>query len=54
MRPQKMIDSDATFNVGTAVAALSFVGDGVYIAMNGRVYHASTVRRDGRTGKFVH
>jgi L-asparaginase len=53
MRPQKMIDSDAAFNIGAAVSALSILGTGVYLTMNGRVHAANSVRRDGRTGHFV-
>ena len=53
MRPQKMVDSDASFNVGVAVGALGVLGAGVYLAMNGRIYGANSVRRDGRTGLFV-
>jgi len=53
MRPQKMTDSDAAFNIGVAVGALNVLGSGVYLAMNGRVYEAGSVRRDGRTGLFV-
>jgi len=53
MRPAKMVDSDASFNLGCAVGALGVLGAGVYLAMNGRVYEAGSVRRDGRTGLFV-
>ena len=53
MRPQKMVDSDAAFNVGVAMGALNVLGAGVYLAMNGRVHEANSVRRGGRTGLFV-
>ena len=53
MRPQKMVDSDAPFNIGVAVGALGVLGSGVYLCMNGRVFEANSVRRDGRTGLFV-
>ena len=53
MRPQKMVDSDASFNIGAAVGALNILGAGVYVCMNGRVYESGSVRRDGRTGHFV-
>jgi L-asparaginase len=38
MRPEKFSDSDAMFNVGVAVGALSILSSRVYIAMNGRIY----------------
>eukprot|EP00622_Pseudochattonella_farcimen_P004378 FR739757.1.p1 GENE.FR739757.1~~FR739757.1.p1 ORF type:complete len:168 (+),score=21.55 FR739757.1:61-504(+) len=53
MRPQKMVDSDASFNIGVAVGALNVLGAGVYLCMNGRVFEANAVRRDGKTGLFV-
>lgn len=53
VRPEKFLDSDAPFNVGTAIGAINFLRDGVYIAMNGRVYPWSKVRRDTETGQFA-
>lgn len=52
-RPQKLIDSDASFNIGAAIGALNVLGNGVFLCMNGRIYEANKVRRDGRTGLFV-
>jgi len=53
MRPEKFSDSDASFNVGTAIGAVNVIEDGVYIAMNGGVYRWDRVRRDGDSGRFV-
>ena len=53
MKPEKFVDSDASFNVGAAVGALSVVSNGVYVAMNGRVLPWNRVKRDERTGRFV-
>jgi len=53
MKPEKFLDSDASFNVGAAVGALNVLDSGVYIAMNGRVLSWDKVSRDGRTGRFV-
>ncbi len=53
VRPEKFLDSDAPFNVGTAIGAINFLRDGVYIAMNGRVYPWNKVRRDTETGQFA-
>lgn len=53
VRPEKFLDSDAPFNVGTAIGAINFLRDGVYIAMNGRVYPWNKFRRDTETGQFA-
>lgn len=53
MRPERFADSDASFNVGTAIGAINIISKGVYIAMNGRVYPWNKVKRDERTGQFV-
>ena len=52
-KPEKFTDSDAAFNVGTAVGAVNVVEDGVYIAMNGRVLPWNRVKRDRKTGQFI-
>ncbi len=44
--------SDAKFNIGFAFAAVQSLPKGVYVAMNGRVFHASNVRKNLRTGYF--
>ncbi|HWY80236.1 MAG TPA: asparaginase domain-containing protein [Candidatus Sulfotelmatobacter sp.] len=38
LRPEKFVNSDAMFNIGTAVGAINVLANGVYIAMNGRIY----------------
>jgi L-asparaginase len=53
MKPEKFSDSDAAFNVGTAIGALNVLDKGVYIAMNGRVYPWNKVERNRETGHFV-
>jgi len=53
MKPEKFTDSDAQFNVGTAIGAMNILSNGVYIAMNGRIYPWNKVRRNPRTGQFV-
>lgn len=53
VRPEKFSDSDAPFNLGTAVGAIGVLEDGVYIAMNGGVYPWGRVRRNPETGQFV-
>jgi L-asparaginase len=52
-KPEKFVDSDASFNLGTAVGAISLLQKGVYIAMNGRIYPWNKVKRNSETGQFV-
>lgn len=53
VRPERFSDSDAAFNIGTAVGAANVLQSGVYIAMNGRVYPWDCVKRDPQTGRFL-
>ena len=53
MRPERFNNSDAAFNIGVAVGALNVLQEGVYVAMNGRVYPSNKVVRDLTTGQFV-
>jgi L-asparaginase len=53
MKPEKFVDSDAAFSLGTAVGAINVLQQGVYIAMNGRIYPWNKVKRNSRTGQFV-
>ncbi len=53
MRPEKFYDSDADFNIGTAVGAVQCLPAGVYLAMNGCIYRWDNVRKDVASGKFV-
>lgn len=50
--PEKFSDSDAEFNLGTAVGALNILKTGVFIAMNGRIFPHNKVKRDSSTGRF--
>lgn len=51
--PEKFKDSDAGFNLGTAVGAMEHLEKGVYVAMNGRVFRNNEVKREARTGRFI-
>jgi L-asparaginase len=53
MRPERFRDSDADFNLGTAIGGINVLENGVYIAMNGRVCSWNKVKRDLETGQFV-
>jgi L-asparaginase len=52
MNPARFTVSDAVFNVGCAVGAVQALPPGVYIAMNGRVFPAGTVRKNRERGRF--
>lgn len=54
MRPALMRDTDAHFNVGFAAAATQLLPEGVFIAMNGRLFEAGRVRKNRDAGKFEH
>ena len=52
LSPARFKTSDATFNVGMAVAAAQVAAPGVYIAMSGQVFSAGTVRKNRAENKF--
>lgn len=52
MTPARFSVSDAEFNIGCAVGALLSQPPGVYIAMNGLVFPAGTVRKNREAGRF--
>lgn len=52
MQPARFRDSDAVFNVGCAVGALQVLSPGVYIAMNGVVAAADTVKKNRAASRF--
>ena len=51
--PARFRDNDAVFNIGFALAAMQVLPEGVYIAMNGRVYEPAKVRKDRDLNRFV-
>lgn len=53
LRPERFSNSDADFNVGTAIGALNVLQAGVYIAMQGRIFSWDEVKRNKETGQFV-
>lgn len=52
MQPALLRNSDAAFNIGTAVAALGLLPPGVYIAMHGRVFDPLKTRKNLRLNRF--
>lgn len=52
MAPARFRVTDAIFNIGSAVGALQSLTDGVYLAMNGRIFEAGKVRKNREAGRF--
>ena len=52
MIPIKFGSSDGLFNLGSALAFAQSLPRGVYVAMNGRYFKASNVRKNKQTGVF--
>lgn len=52
MIPIKFGSSDGLFNLGSALAFAQSLPPGVYVAMNGRYFHAGRVRKNKQTGIF--
>jgi L-asparaginase len=52
MAPARFESSDAEFNIGMAVGAVSCLPDGVYIAMNGRIFDPFKCRKNRARGTF--
>lgn len=46
-------ESDATFNLGYAIAAAKLLPPGVYVAMNGHMFDADDVEKDVSEGVFT-
>lgn len=52
MVPYRVQDSDALFNFGSAFTAVQLLSEGVYIVMNGKVFHWDKVRKNKALGLF--
>lgn len=52
MRPHSFFQSDGAFNLGSAVIAAQLLGHGVWAVMNGRVFHASEIKKNTELGRF--
>jgi len=52
MIPYAFGSSDGMFNLGSALSFVQILEPGVYIAMNGRYFLASNVRKNPKTGLF--
>ncbi len=52
LNPARFQGSDAVFNIGTAVGAVQSLPDGIYIAMNGRIWQPERVRKNVDANRF--
>ena len=52
MVPYKFGSSDGLFNLGSALSFVQTLAPGVYVAMNGKYFHADKVRKNKKTGLF--
>ena len=52
LNPARFQGSDAVFNIGCAVGAVQTLPDGVYIAMNGRIWDPTKVRKNRDANRF--
>ena len=52
MQPARMRYSDAIYNLGFASAAVQLLPQGVYLAMNGRVFDPCKVTKNRARGRF--
>ena len=52
LSPARFRGSDAEFNIGCAVGAVQALPPGVYIAMNGRIWDPSKVRKNVAANRF--
>ena len=52
MQPARMRRTDAIFNIGFAWSAVQLLPAGVYIAMNGEVFEAGSVRKNLKAQRF--
>ena len=52
LNPARFRGSDAEFNIGTAVGAVQSLPPGVYIAMNGRIWDPTKVRKNVEANRF--
>jgi L-asparaginase len=52
LNPARFRGSDADFNIGTAVGAVQCLPPGVYIAMNGRIWDPTKVRKNVAANRF--
>lgn len=52
MIPYKFGSSDGLFNMGSAMAYVQSMPEGVYVAMNGQIFDWNNCRKDKKSARF--
>lgn len=52
IQPARFRFTDAVFNVGCAITAVQLLSEGVYIAMNGKIFDPENVRKNMDKNRF--
>ena len=52
MRPFMLGNSDASFNMASALMAAQLASNGIYLAMNGQLFNANSVKKNRELGQF--
>jgi L-asparaginase len=52
MQPAKFRQTDAVFNIASAITAVQLLAPGVYIAMNGRIFDPMKARKNIEKNRF--
>ena len=52
MQPARFRFTDAIFNVASAITAVQLLGEGVWIAINGRIFNPDFVRKNVELNRF--
>lgn len=52
MYPAQFKDSDAVFNLGSAITSVQILEPGIYIAMNGRIFTPGNARKNIKLNRF--
>ncbi len=52
MQPARFRMTDAVFNIASAVTAVQLLSEGVYIAMNGRIFRPDRARKNVAMNRF--
>jgi L-asparaginase len=52
MQPARFRVTDASFNIGSAIAAVQSLGPGVYVVMNGRIFDPRKARKNLQNNCF--
>jgi L-asparaginase len=52
LQPAAFTNTDAVFNIGSAIGAIQMLTEGVYIAMNGQIFSADNVLKNRTERRF--